>query len=1182
MKLQSLRINHFGHFADFELPFEDASFVVLHGHNEAGKSTLLEFVRKVLFGFEERERFSFGDGGEIGGRLLFDLSDGRRVDLSRRKGRKNTVQVQIDGVDSGLDEVGFKRLIGDPDANLFKSIFAIGLDELRNADESLKHESLRSALYAGGMGAGLNLQELLGDLESQALALFKSGGSKPAINAVSREIADLMKQLRGHIVKPDDYHDRERRWREEQTCADHLVQRLRELRAEQARIDGVLKALPLWNERRMWLAERAVIVLPPNISSDGRRNFENVVRDLRRLQSECLDLERELGQTRHRLSELRVDEDVLAEQAEISDCRELEGPFREAHAELPELHRKLKAGTGEVEAELHQLRPGWTLGNLKSFSLSAAAKHALGALKSKRDEQRGQAATLQAKLNAAIEQRQQADDELRELGGEHDVSRLVLLVEQSNDYSAEAKSLVKERELRLKLQNSINAQRLKLVPPLTDDIATPELLTVPPKELAQKFEVDLREANSRLMTLNANCSSKGAALRQLQDQLRRLDMQHGTVPTRDEVAASRHQRDEQWQRIRDQFIEGDAVQSPVEPQDFEASIATADRLADEIYENAEAVSQRERLHLDIEHASGELTVLQTELAQQQAMIERLHESWRSHWMTAGIEPLPPEAMSRWVDEHAKYVALMHDAAAKDVEIELLASRCSKFEAALQVAITESGLNAKLASAFDVKSALTFAKQTVKSVETANERRKSALGARKKQQQTVERLEAEQRDLQASEVQWQADWQVMLSQLELPSDWSIELASSVVDRLTVTQAKLKQLADLQARIELLQARIREFEPRVAALAQRLSEPFDGDRPEVTARKLHVRHAEAMDAKKDRVQLVEAELLQASKLETKTAERTRLEGERADLWRRAGLIQDGHVDRELPNDGGTDERELTEKFLKLATQAERAEELDNKLAELGRQLDLLRGSEPNAEFESRLSSADETQLRARLSEIKVQLSETERAEQATRESAGGLRREFESLDGTSHAAMLQESVAQNQAKLVSEIHRYVPLVFARRLLQDAIASFEREHQPELVRDISKLFASLTRGEYIEIERPTSDRDLIYVRRHDGAERSPEQLSTGTREQLYLAIRLGYIRHYCRGAEPLPIVMDDVLVNFDIERAKATMETLREFSRDVQVLFFTCHDYFVDVIREVVPNATEVRLPSRTSRR
>lgn len=550
-------------------------------------------------------------------------------------------------------------------------------------------------------------------------------------------------------------------------------------------------------------------------------------------------------------------------------------------------------------------------------------------------------------------------------------------------------------------------------------------------------------------------------------------------------------------------------------------------------------------------------------------------------MVAGIEPLPPEVMSRWIDEHAKYVALMNDLGAKDVEIESLSNRCLQFESALQSAIAESGLNAKLAAAFDVKSALGFAQQTVKAAETAQERRRSALGARKKQQQAIERLEAEQRELHAREVQWQADWQALLVQLELPNDWSIELASSVIDQLMMTQADLKRLADLQARINSLQSRISDFEPRVSALSQRLSEPLDVDRPEVTARKLHDRSTQATNAKKDRSLLIAAELKQASQLETKTLERTRLEEERAELWRRAGLIQDGHVDRESLHDGGTDERELTERYLKLAAQAEHANELDNKLIEFGRQLDLLRGSEPSAEFESRLNLADEIQLRARLSEIKEQLGETERAEQATRELAGGLRREFELLDGTSQAAMLQEAVAQNQSKLVSEIHRFVPLVFARHLLQDAIASFEREHQPELVRDISKLFASLTRGEYTEIERPTSDRDVIYVRRHDGSERSPEQLSTGTREQLYLAIRLGYIRHYCRTAEPLPIVMDDVLVNFDIERAKATLETLREFSRDVQVLFFTCHDYFVDVIREVVPNVSAVSLPSRTNR-
>ena len=85
----------------------------------------------------------------------------------------------------------------------------------------------------------------------------------------------------------------------------------------------------------------------------------------------------------------------------------------------------------------------------------------------------------------------------------------------------------------------------------------------------------------------------------------------------------------------------------------------------------------------------------------------------------------------------------------------------------------------------------------------------------------------------------------------------------------------------------------------------------------------------------------------------------------------------------------------------------------------------------------------------------------------------------------------------------------------------------------------------------------------------------LSTGAREQLYLAIRLAYIMHYCRDAEPLPIVMDDVLVNSDDERALQSLSVLLELSEQVQILFLTCHQHVVDLVRQLRPDCRPLRL-------
>ena len=67
----------------------------------------------------------------------------------------------------------------------------------------------------------------------------------------------------------------------------------------------------------------------------------------------------------------------------------------------------------------------------------------------------------------------------------------------------------------------------------------------------------------------------------------------------------------------------------------------------------------------------------------------------------------------------------------------------------------------------------------------------------------------------------------------------------------------------------------------------------------------------------------------------------------------------------------------------------------------------------------------------------------------------------------------------------------------------------------------------------------------------------LSRGTSEQLYLALRFGLVEHFVEtSGEPLPIVMDDILVNFDDERATRAARSIEELSKTCQIIYFTCH--------------------------
>jgi uncharacterized protein YhaN len=125
MRLRRLDLLRYGHLSDVSLRFEDdAALHVVHGANEAGKSTALAAIADALFGFGHRTDYDFLHGGPQL-RIGFALAarDGTVADFVRRKGRRDTLR---DAADQPLDEDALRRFLGGASRELFERGF--GLD----------------------------------------------------------------------------------------------------------------------------------------------------------------------------------------------------------------------------------------------------------------------------------------------------------------------------------------------------------------------------------------------------------------------------------------------------------------------------------------------------------------------------------------------------------------------------------------------------------------------------------------------------------------------------------------------------------------------------------------------------------------------------------------------------------------------------------------------------------------------------------------------------------------------------------------------------------------------------------------------------------------------------------------------------------------------------------------------
>ena len=141
-------------------------------------------------------------------------------------------------------------------------------------------------------------------------------------------------------------------------------------------------------------------------------------------------------------------------------------------------------------------------------------------------------------------------------------------------------------------------------------------------------------------------------------------------------------------------------------------------------------------------------------------------------------------------------------------------------------------------------------------------------------------------------------------------------------------------------------------------------------------------------------------------------------------------------------------------------------------------------------------------------------------------------------------------------------------ARDLVAAALQVFTHTRQPAVLEE------RVTRGAYQRIVQDESGESLIVLDRVAQAKR-PEELSRGTAEQLYLCLRLALASEFARRAESLPLIMDDVLVNFDPERARAVAQELANYSERHQILIFTCHPETARIFEEAAPEAAVVRM-------
>jgi uncharacterized protein YhaN len=398
-----------------------------------------------------------------------------------------------------------------------------------------------------------------------------------------------------------------------------------------------------------------------------------------------------------------------------------------------------------------------------------------------------------------------------------------------------------------------------------------------------------------------------------------------------------------------------------------------------------------------------------------------------------------------------------------------------------------------------------------------------------------------------------------------------LAEEWLERLTRDEEELRwrerERSERRKRAEELEERIAGLERRLAASRQRLEEARRTW--EEWKRAHHLPEDVSPDSAPHLFTLAEhglGLLAQMEKLEKRAAHAE----QSVRIWREAAALALGLKPGE---DAALALKRAAQELEARKARREARQALENRLKELDLLLHHLAGEEGMELLEASLKGKSVQMLEEDIRAAAEEKARLEASIRGLREEKGAILNELKRLaSDEEHSRLLL--LRQERAAAAEQLaERWVRTAFALELLRWSRRQAEDARQPRVMKRASAYFSELTGGRYERVIANFHDR-IVEAVRPGGERMMPHQLSRGTAEQLYLAIRFALAREHARHAA-VPLILDDIFVNFDAERLEHSVRLLAELSRDHQIVMFTCHPHIRSAAERGIPGLQIVEL-------
>ena len=372
MRFDGWYIEGFGLFRGYEVRDLPDGLTVLLGPNEAGKSTLLAFIRGVLFGFPDGRsaapKYPPLRGGQPGGRLFLDSEEGTWT--VERVGQPYVRSVYLPDGSAGTQD-DLDALLGHADRDVFGNIFAFSLEELESL-AALEADSVKERIFAGGVvgRTGRPPREALKTLAQRAGTLLKPRAAAAEINRLNRELKGIKTQIREARTAAQSYpkavEEREKAAKDVKRLGDALAAKTIELERYRALLD---LAEP-WSRRATAQEEIQRIRVPEGVTEEAQDRLNGVLLEIKGARTRRDTLREELRGHEERLAKAVVDDALLPVADEVKTLFRATSAYESDLERIGSARRQRESEDDKLLSELERLGPAWDRARVEGFDVS--------------------------------------------------------------------------------------------------------------------------------------------------------------------------------------------------------------------------------------------------------------------------------------------------------------------------------------------------------------------------------------------------------------------------------------------------------------------------------------------------------------------------------------------------------------------------------------------------------------------------------------------------------------------------------------------------------------------------------------------------------------------------------------------------------------------------------------------